>query len=169
MSLKTLYALRHAKAENGASDMRDFDRALTADGLAAAAAVGARLRALAWSPSHVMTSPSRRTVETAETVLRAANHAGGYEKIDTLYLATAGEMFQLVHALPETHSSVLVIGHNPGIQHFCTLLAGHGSDGLREEMEVGFPTAALAVITFSGAWKTLSPGAGTLTHYLTLP
>ena len=71
-------------------------------------------------------------------------------------------------ALPDTVQAVLVIGHNPGLEHLAVRLSGEGSKKkpLRR-MEIKYPTAALAILRFDIAhWKDLGEGKGCLTRFV---
>ena len=80
-----------------------------------------------------------------------------------LYEAAAGAILARVRQAKAT--SLLVIGHNPGLQHFALRLAGAGSDeSVFKKIEAKFPTAAFARFTFNGDWAALDFGAARLTH-----
>ena len=61
-------------------------------------------------------------------------------------------------------STVLVLGHNPGMQDLALLLAGGGArlDRLREK----FPTAALATLSAGDRWADLKAGDAELLDYV---
>ena len=66
-----------------------------------------------------------------------------------------------------TTSSLLVLGHNPGLEEFARRLAGAESDAAAlNRLEEKFPTAALARFVFDGDWARLVPGGAQLTHCL---
>ena len=82
-----------------------------------------------------------------------------------LYGATEDSLLQRLHGLPDDVESVMLIGHNPGLQDLALLLAGNGDR--RADLEEKYPTAALATLEFGGAgWPELAPGAATLTEYV---
>ncbi|RVC21528.1 histidine phosphatase family protein, partial [Mesorhizobium sp. M7A.F.Ca.AU.002.02.1.1] len=61
--------------------------------------------------------------------------------------------------------SLLVIGHNPGLEQLARQLAGPGSDAKAiARLEEKFPTGALARVVFKGDWSVVSPAR--LTHCL---
>jgi Phosphohistidine phosphatase SixA len=61
---------------------------------------------------------------------------------------------------------VILIGHNPGVHGLADVLAGRAEGDTRTRMNAhGFHTAAFAVLSFEGPWKSLEPGSGTLTDY----
>jgi phosphohistidine phosphatase len=87
---------------------------------------------------------------------------------EDLYLAPAGQLLAILHALPDDLPSALLVGHNPGLHHLASRLAGPGSDEQAlQRLHLGFPTTALAVLTFDAArWAKVAPGAGHLQRVL---
>jgi len=68
-----------------------------------------------------------------------------------IYEAEASVLGEIVMALPDERSTVLVIGHNPGLRDF---LAQHVQPGdLQEQATAKFPTSAIAVLTTSSRWS----------------
>jgi phosphohistidine phosphatase len=62
-------------------------------------------------------------------------------------------------------ASVMVVGHNPGLQHLALVLASAGAE--LERLEAKFPTAALATLTFpKTTWSQVSPRDGVLAAYV---
>ena len=83
---------------------------------------------------------------------------------DALYMAPPNTILALLHALPDSVASVIVVGHNPGLEELVSALAGEGSDAAAlASVRAKFPTAALARLTFDGPWKGLGPGVAALT------
>lgn len=62
--------------------------------------------------------------------------------------------------MPDEVKSVMLIGHNPGIQDLALSLARGGSEIARVRSK--FPTAALATLELNGSWRELSPGSAEL-------
>ena len=72
-----------------------------------------------------------------------------------LHGASARELLARLRRLPDDVRSVLVIGHNPGVQELAVQLAGSVP-----ELAGKFPTAALATLAFHGSvWGELGPAA----------
>jgi phosphohistidine phosphatase len=63
---------------------------------------------------------------------------------DRVYGASDRELLGVVRELPDDVHTVVVVGHNPGIEDAASLLTGE---------RVLMPTSALAVITVSGTWS----------------
>jgi phosphohistidine phosphatase len=162
--LKTLLILRHAKAEPAADFAEDHLRKLAERGHAQATAMGDFLREYNLKPQHILCSTATRTRET----LAALGLDIPVAFTEKLYLASAGELLAMLNALPEEAETVLLVGHNPGMHELVALLS---YDGAREEdmerLREGFPTCALAVLQWHGAWSALKPDACQLRRFVT--
>jgi phosphohistidine phosphatase len=75
-----------------------------------------------------------------------------------LYGATAEQILARVRTVDQHVTSVLVVGHNPGLQDLALELAGDDPDAVTRLSEK-FPTGALALVVLAGdLWSRLSPG-----------
>jgi phosphohistidine phosphatase len=83
---------------------------------------------------------------------------------ESLYGAGSDELLARMRAVSDTVGSVLVIGHNPGLQDLALQLAGSGPDV--PTMRAKFPTAALATLAFDGSWRELAPGDADLVAFV---
>ncbi|HET7663839.1 MAG TPA: histidine phosphatase family protein [Rhodanobacteraceae bacterium] len=154
-----LLVLRHAEAAPAAPGGGDFERPLSPHGLAQADAAGRWLTAHAPPPDMILCSPAQRTRMTAARILEAmAPAAPSLQILDGIYEATPGQLITLLdrHAVAD---SVLLIGHNPGLEHLVALLCEGRSPDFR-----GMPSAALAHIRLDGP---LEPGNGRLLAFHT--
>ncbi len=124
------------------------------------------LRAEGVRPALVLCSPARRARETLELVAPALPDVAAWIEPE-LYGADAGELLVRLRGLPATVSSVLVVGHNPGLHDLAVMLAGSGDDallaGLRERMSTG---ALATLVSPAGEWGELRPGDSALTAYV---
>lgn len=165
--MKTLYLLRHAKAESGNFTLQDEDRPLSQRGREACQDISSYIKKKKYTPDIVLCSTSARTRETLERVQDGFLSPPACKMEKKLYLATPGEMLAHIHALQDEYTSVLLIGHNPGMHHLAALLASAKHTALREELEIKYPTGALAVITFDVLhWKHIKPDTGTLLDFV---
>jgi len=142
----SLYLLRHAKAQKAVPGEDDLARPLIRRGRDNAEAMAAWLRKNQVQPALVLCSPSARTRETLEIVQPAL----GDPKIvfeAALYGASPLALRSVLVRLGRAADSVLIVGHNPGIQELAVGLAGHGPPRLRTRMREKYPTCALAVFT----------------------
>lgn len=148
-AVKTLYLLRHAKAESQ-SPSGDAGRKLTKRGRKAADAIAAFLGSLAPAPALVLCSPAIRTRETLERVVPALPRRPLIAYEDEIYLAEPAALLRLLRETPESIASVLLIGHNPGLHELAMRLVADPGPLAAE-----FPTAALAVLRIEGQWAGL--------------
>lgn len=162
-STRTLILMRHAKAEHTLG-VEDIDRALTPRGCADARRAGEELAVMLGAPSldAVASSPSVRTRQTWAGVGKSVDCAEVWFD-RSLYGADVGELLRLVHELPESARTALVIGHNPTMAQAALHLADAGP--ARERMAEKFPTSAIAVLEIEGEWADAAPGNARLLHF----
>ncbi|GLS32350.1 phosphohistidine phosphatase [Mesorhizobium albiziae] len=165
--MKSLLLLRHAKSSRDDPALEDFDRPLAKRGRNAAPAIGAELASRGWLPEAVLVSPAKRTRQTWALVAAELPAAPKAMFAKPLYMASPEQLLQRIQKVAATKQTLLVVGHNPGMEELALQLAGSGSDpnalaGISEK----FPTAALARFAFDGQWADLSTGKAKLTHFL---
>lgn len=159
----TLLLLRHAKSSWVDPTLPDHDRPLASRGRRDAKRIAKHLAGLECEPELVLCSSAVRTRETLELVRPAL----GDSKVlfeDGLYGASSDELFARIRVVPDAVGSVMLIGHNPGLEQLALLLASSG-DELRG-LETKFPTAALATLAVETTWSRLAPGDAILTAYI---
>nr|WP_295370728.1 histidine phosphatase family protein [uncultured Sphingosinicella sp.] len=163
--MKTLTLLRHAKSSWNDPIERDFDRPLNARGRRAARTVGREMRAQGLSFDRVLASPAVRVVETLEDVADGYGGSLAPEFDRRIYLATPEILLELVQQADDQAATLLVIGHNPGLERLALLLSKAGD--LRKEIEVKYPTATLTQIEFAvDRWSDVVEGAGTIARFI---
>jgi len=147
--MQQLILLRHAEAQVRASSRRDIDRALTPLGQSAAARTGAALAEAGITPQVAMVSNAVRATETW-VAAQPSFPASASEIKPELYNASAGVILKLARSRAE--GSVMVVGHNPGIQTLALeLLRSQGaSPATIARVESRFPPATAAVFSFDG-------------------
>jgi phosphohistidine phosphatase len=164
--VKTIYLLRHAKTEPGNSAIVDRDRRLTERGKADALAASELISEKQWVIDIALSSPSVRTRETVQAINQGQEKKLVIDYPDTLYLANYSDIIRLLQQLPDHLSSVLLVGHNPGIHQCALMLAGSGDRRAMEDIELKFPPCALAVLQCDIArWEMLVPQCGHLVGY----
>lgn len=160
----TLMLLRHAKSSWDDPALDDFDRPLTKRGTKAAREMGAYLAAQDLRPDLVLCSTAVRTQATLALVLpELGAPAPEVKLIEALYLAPSSELMDNVKEAGAGRRRILVIGHNPGLHTFALSLIADGERPAIADLAMGFPTAALAVITFERhRWSELKIATGRL-------
>ena len=151
--------------------MEDFDRPLNARGRAAAPRMGAYMKSKHYEPRLVLSSSAVRTRETLDLVMPYFSPAPKVRALKTLYLAEWSTILKTLQEVPKDTPSVLVVGHNPGIERLAVALAlnpfGAAEWGRAENLAEKFPTAALAVFDFdANDWTSVKPGQGRLLDFV---
>jgi phosphohistidine phosphatase len=162
--VRTLYLLRHAKSSWDDPGLADHDRPLAPRGERAATTMAEHLRDEGIAPALVLCSSSRRTRETLERIASAVGDEADVEFERELYAASAQQLLDRLRDVDDDVESVMVIGHNPGIEQLALSLAGEGER--LADMRRKYPTAALATIEFDGPWSELEPGGARLADFV---
>lgn len=158
--------LRHAKADW--PEVSDHDRPLAERGRKDAPAVGLKLAETGIAFDLALCSTAARTRETWKLAAPELPHRPKTSYEERLYDASLGELIALLNETSDEVADLLVIGHNPGMHALADALSARGEgDALARMSRTGFPTAALAVVSFTGSWKTLEHGVGTLADFWT--
>ncbi|MEU7177635.1 SixA phosphatase family protein [Streptomyces celluloflavus] len=163
---RRIVLLRHAKAEW--SQDSDHERPLADRGRMDAPAAGRRLAGTGITPDLTLCSTAARTRETWKLFVSELPQRPKTVYDERLYEASLGELLALLNETAEDVQDLLVVGHNPGMHALADALAGEAEGDLLARMNrSGFPTAAMAVIEFTGSWKSVEHGVGRLVAYLT--
>jgi phosphohistidine phosphatase len=117
--------LRHGHA---AEHSDDFERTLSPAGRTQALRAGEALGRAGWQPGYVLSSAAPRALVTAELAASAAGFSGQVVAERALYLATDAQCLATLRQLPDSTTSVLLVGHNPGLGRLARDLCGHDSD-----------------------------------------
>lgn len=169
--MKRLLVFRHAKA--GPHDEKnDRQRDLVQRGREDGARMGGVMRTKGYVPQLVLCSSARRTVETWNHAAPSLGADPTVEFLDALYDASDTAVLNCVRAVGPEVSTLLYIGHNPGLERLARRLARRpaSADERRrnQAMSEKFPTAALAVLDFdSDSWAGIEPARGVLSDFLT--
>ncbi len=151
--MQELILLRHAEAVPIEKSGDDQERPLSARGEQEAQAAGLWLAAHGVRPERVLCSPTRRTDETTRLALAAIDAAPIPQMAGEIYDASPGELLALLDQHGDA-GTVMLVGHNPGIERLVALLVEGRSDEFR-----GMPPGALAVLHLDGP---LEPGSARL-------
>ena len=166
--MRRLLLLRHAKAERPQGGGSDLDRTLTERGRNDARTLGAYLARHRAVPDRALVSPAARTRETWALASEAFRPAPPADFDERLYDATAQTILEAIRETASGAATLLVVGHNPGMQELAQLLVASGDIDARERLGRGFPTAALAIVSFAAeAWSGVHAHGGRLEHFVT--
>jgi len=166
--MRRLILLRHAKSDRGNPSLPDLARPLNQRGQDAAARVGAYMTKHDLMPDLVLCSTAERTRQTWELVAQAfAKPARAiFEK--RLYNADTEKIIAVVQETPADIHTVMVVGHNPGMQDTVLSLLAAGDVDQRANLLQKFPTGGLVVIDFAvDDWAAVHPRSGRLDRFIT--
>jgi phosphohistidine phosphatase len=161
--MPTLYLLRHAKSSWADPTLPDHERPLASRGRRDAKRIAEHLLRLGVEPELVLCSSAARTRETLD-LMRPVFAASSVMFEDELYAASSAELLARVQLVPDAVASVMLIGHNPGLEQLALSLASAGDELAR--LETKFPTGALATLALGSSWSRLAPGGATLAAYV---
>ena len=150
--MATLILLRHAKSDWSGGEP-DIDRPLAARGRRQAAEAGRWLAANVPGIDLAVVSPATRARSTWELVAGELDRAPELLVDDRVYAASGEELLEVVQGLADDTGTVVLTGHNPGVEELAELLAGQW---------VRMPTSALAVLDLAGSWSGAGDGSAVL-------
>ena len=156
--MKTLLVLRHAKSSWNDPARDDHERPLNKRGRRDGPRVGELVREYGLIPDIVISSDAARARLTAEAVAEAAQYAGEILLERRLYMASPADILSLLRTVRENVETVMIVGHNPGLEELIEQLTGERQD---------LPTATLAQIVLPiDQWRDLKLSSrGTLMGY----
>lgn len=165
----TLVLLRHAKAAQG-HGIPDHDRELAQRGHSDAGAVGQWLS----DPSRVVTidlalcSTAERTRQTLEGLSASGAQPKETRFDQRIYSAGAATLLNVLREVPDVVTTVLMVGHAPGIPVLAMALAQEdaGSRAAGDGLSRGFPTCGLAILGFEGPWAELAHESAQLREFV---
>jgi phosphohistidine phosphatase len=134
--MKRLLILRHAKSSWADSSIDDWQRPLNDRGERDAPRAGEWLRARDLLPDLIISSDAIRARATAEAAAEAAGLSKAIVLEPSLYHAAPEDVIEVLNAVNDEMRSVLIVGHNPGLEELVGKLAGEAH---------GMPTAGLFV------------------------
>lgn len=122
--MKTLYLMRHAKSSWGFEMLNDQQRPLNDRGRDDAPLMGQALAGREVKLDLMVSSPAVRALSTAALVAEALGHPPEQLRVlDAIYEADVDTLLAVVHELPDTAASVLLVGHNNTLTDFANLLS----------------------------------------------
>ena len=166
---RRLILLRHAKSA-WPDDVPDHERPLAPRGRRDAPAAGIWLRKTDHVPDRVLCSTAVRARETWQL---AEEKLGAHPQTvfeDGVYGASSAELLDLARQTSADVGTLLIVGHDPAMRGLTLDLASEQPGDAEEEalgrVRTKYPTAAIAVLSFSGDWGELSPGQAQLAEFV---
>lgn len=158
--MKKIFIVRHAKATWMEDIGQDQQRPLDQEGVADASKAGKLLAQENLIPELILSSTAMRAEQTARLI------ANGLElpefKIvykNALYNASAETILLVFQSIETDEETIMVVGHNPGISNFLSLLTDGSS--------VNMGPCDMAILELDiDSWKNCLPGKAFLSRYI---
>jgi phosphohistidine phosphatase len=165
--MKRLTLLRHAKSDWDDPVKRDFDRPLNRRGERAALLIGQFAKAEKMEFDHLVASPAVRVVETLDMFFEGYGRSVETQWDRRIYLASSVALIDVIRDMPAHANSALMAGHNPGLEDLVlALVADNGTNPLRDDVEIKFPTASLAVLNLDvKSWEGVERDCASLLSF----
>lgn len=155
---KSLYLIRHSKADFPSDGITDFERPLTQQGVGDSHRVALKLFSKKVEWDVVISSPAFRAINTAIIFSKEVGFPVSEIKLnENLYESGIRDYLETVNAIDDQVESAAIFGHNETISEFATYLTGKIAD---------FPTSGVVIITFSGSWAEVSDGTGSMPRWV---
>ena len=165
--MKTLTLLRHAKSALDDPVARDFDRTLNKRGRLACRAIGKAMRSEGLMFDSVIASPAVRVTETVSGVVDGYGRELKPHYDLRIYLAPVSALLEIVQHADDASERLLIIGHNPGLENLALVLTHDDGNGLRGEIAIKYPTAALTEISLPvDHWSQVDEGVGIIARFI---
>lgn len=148
-----LLLFRHAKSD-WSKDCKDFDRPISKRGKQDAINMASWMLEQKLIPDRVLASPAERSLQTCHYLMQGFQGMMNLPKIDDrLYHANVKDLIGLVFEQEESTSSLMLVGHNPGMDSLLEYLFGDNLP-LTSKGKL-MTTASLAVLDLQGSWTDL--------------
>src|SRR5262245_23880001 len=129
--------------------------------------MAAYMREHDYRPDFILCSPATRTRKTLALMQPALGRDIRVAYDRKLYPGSPDLLLRRLRDVDEAIASVLLIGHNPGLERLAAGLAPRGDRRALAHMHEKFPTCGLAVIHLHiDRWEQAELGAGTLTDFM---
>ena len=161
-----LLLFRHAHADRP-EGVVDHERPLSDSGRPQARRMGAYIGSHELVPEFAIVSTSRRTQETWSLAAEAGGFGATVSNEPRVYESSAGDLLEVVRE-QENHRSVMLVGHNPGMERLAAWLIGAGDPTALALLQREFVVGGLAVIDFDvERWSDIDVQNGRLLRFAT--
>ncbi|MDX1628142.1 MAG: histidine phosphatase family protein [Fulvivirga sp.] len=156
---KTLFLLRHARAEEKPPEKKDIERELDSIGLQNSTRMGINFQHKAYQFDIIVSSPAARAIKTASLIAEQIKYpTDKIHENPEVYEASVRTLLQVVNRLKDQWNTALLVGHNPAISYLTEYLT-------REEIG-NITTCGVVIIEFEiSSWSEVSEGTGDLVLY----
>jgi phosphohistidine phosphatase len=146
--MKTLLLMRHGKSSWKDDSLSDHERPLKKSGRRDTKRIAQEIEKNDLYPHIILSSSAARAKETAEILMDTLGFENRIIFSDQLYMAEPEDFIDVLSQLDDDYDTVLVIGHNPGMEAFIQIIDG--------EIET-LPTAGLGqLVLVLDSWQDIS-------------
>jgi phosphohistidine phosphatase len=133
-----VYFLRHASAgQHKSTPKQDEKRPLDEQGIEQSRYVGRALAAMEVQVDAIISSPLKRATQTASLVANELGHESKIELSPALRPEAEYEAFRELLNENSSKDSIMVVGHNPSISAFLSLLITGGNNDDAVDLKKG--------------------------------
>jgi phosphohistidine phosphatase len=142
-----IYFVRHASAgKKRANPKQDEKRPLDKDGITQCREMGRALAACDTQVDAIISSPLKRATQTAALIGNELGYEGALKVDVALRPEAKYEEFRTLIQKNNKLDSIMVVGHNPNLSEFCSLLLSRG----KEARAIDFKKGGVARVEHSG-------------------
>ena len=152
MPERTLILFRHAKSDQ-TSTGADIDRPLNPRGRRQAQEAGQWMAENIDGIDLAVVSPAIRAQTTWDLASAELDQQPQARVDDRAYSASVADLLGVVRDLPDDANTVVLVGHNPGMEELASLLTS---------TSVPMPTSAIAVLESATEWSSAGESWATL-------
>jgi phosphohistidine phosphatase len=163
--------MRHSKAgQTNKKIIDDHERQLTKMGEAICPKAAAYFKNFYKDnpPEIIISSTATRAKQTANMFRRSfSNPDIEIKTVQKLYLGRLSDILDVIKELPDKYRSILVVGHNPGLQDFCVDFAHEGDKEKFRQMRSNFPPCSFATFNIEKSkWSETKADSGVLVDFV---
>jgi phosphohistidine phosphatase len=159
--MKKLIFVRHGKAEDGSSEISDFERSLTLKGKVISRLMAHKLMEKEKSPGVIITSAAFRALETA--LIFAGEFGISTDDVimnsNIYYKMSLQNLPAVLSVINEDSEIVTLFGHNPSFSQIANSLSKEGCDSM--------PKSGIICISFNiMTWSDIRRNNGKTEYFL---
>jgi len=157
--MKTIYFIRHAKANNFDVGESDFERTLSKKGKKDIRTIGSYLKLRGIYPETVLSSCALRAQESAIALMDILEYKGHIDYLEQLYMTSTQEIIDIISIQDDSIESMFVIGHHPYLTELVNTLS--------KEHIAKIPSMGIVCINFDvEEWKDITSSQGEIEFFI---
>ncbi len=156
--MKTLYLIRHAKAEDHGLVKNDFNRNIVSKGKERAIRIAHELAKDIQIDAHSLfiSSSANRAIQTAHIFSEILGYPeANIQETRAIYEAHFTDILAVINAAPKDLTQLFIFGHNPGLSNLCNYLS-------HEEVDLATSNVAILQLPEDFDFTELSGGTAKL-------